>query len=211
MTSIQIFINSKCVCLIHLYQHHTCLHRSSGFYVVIMVYHPKIFCQPWLYGNPIPLGSGVELMYIATCSNCIWMMYPKRYLLNEYLHTRCVKLTYFSIPDGYYIYQEADNISKGQKTRLLSPVLRSTPAQICVQFRYYMYGADNSNTLSVLAKRPDVEEMLWEKIGIQSPSWLGASVTVSKPTEQSVEVSTKCYKGMGSQHAIDLETDKPLF
>lgn len=53
-----------------------------------------------------------------------------------------------------------------------------------------MYGTDDSNSLSVLAKRPGAEEKLWEKIGIQSPSWLGAAVTVPKPTGQPVEVST---------------------
>ncbi|KAI5609967.1 zonadhesin isoform X2 [Silurus asotus] len=103
-------------------------------------------------------------------------------------------------PDGkgFYIYQEADNVSNGQKTRLLSPVIGSTPAQICVQFRYYMYGADDSNTLTVLAKRPGAEEMLWQKTGIQSPSWLGAAVTVSQPTGQSVEIIFEAMRGFTS-------------
>ncbi|XP_058252073.1 zonadhesin, like isoform X1 [Hemibagrus wyckioides] len=100
--------------------------------------------------------------------------------------------------NGYYIYQEADNVSNGQKARLLSPVLSSTPAQICVQFRYYMYGADDSNTLTLLAKYPVAEELLWQKTGIQSPSWLGAAVTVSKPAEQSVEIVFEAKRGFSS-------------
>lgn len=51
-----------------------------------------------------------------------------------------------------------------------------------------MYGFDTSNTLTVLAKRPSSEEQLWKKIGMQSPSWLGAAITVAKPAGQSVEV-----------------------
>ncbi|MCI4377434.1 hypothetical protein PGIGA_G00203590 [Pangasianodon gigas] len=113
-------------------------------------------------------------------------------------------------PDGkgYYIYQEADNVSNGQKTRLLSPVLSSTPAQICVQFRYYMYGALDHNTLTVLAKRPGAEEMLWQKIGIQSPSWLGAAITVSKPVEQSVEIVFEAKRGSTSSCDTALDNIK---
>lgn len=105
----------------------------------------------------------------------------------------------FPSSDGYYIYQEGDNVSNGQKTRLFSPVLTSTQAEICVQFMYYMYGSDDSNTLTVLAKRPSAEDVLWQKTGIQSPSWLGTAVTVSKPAGQSVEVSTESYM-LGNQH-----------
>lgn len=85
---------------------------------------------------------------------------------------------------GYYIYHEADNSVNGQKVRLLSPVISNGPAEICVQFYYYMYGSDSSNTLTVLAKHSSSEEQLWQKIGIQSPSWLGASVTVPIPAGQ---------------------------
>lgn len=77
----------------------------------------------------------------------------------------------------------------GQNARLLSPTINNGPAEICVQFYYYMYGSDNKNTLTVLAKRPGTEELLWQKTGIQSPSWLGASVTVPIPAGQTVEVS----------------------
>ncbi|GAA6104294.1 zonadhesin, like [Tachysurus ichikawai] len=100
--------------------------------------------------------------------------------------------------NGYYIYHEADNVSNGQKARLLSPVLSPTQAQICVQFRYYMYGADNSNTLTLLEKRPGAEELLWQKTGIQSPSWLGAAVTVSRPAGQSIEIVFEAKRGFSS-------------
>ncbi|KAI5104311.1 zonadhesin isoform X2 [Silurus meridionalis] len=87
-------------------------------------------------------------------------------------------------PDGkgFYIYQEADNVSNGQKTRLLSPVISSTPAQICVQFRYYMYGADDSNTLTVLAKRPGAEEMLWQKTADITTTTPTTTVSTPKPS-----------------------------
>ncbi|XP_023261535.1 MAM domain-containing protein 2-like, partial [Seriola lalandi dorsalis] len=91
-------------------------------------------------------------------------------------------------PDGkgYYIYHECDNVANGQKARLLSPALSSSASQICVQFRYYMYGSDSQNVLRVLAKRPSGDEEVWKRTGIQSPSWLKGSVTVSKPSSQSV-------------------------
>ncbi|KAL0970016.1 hypothetical protein UPYG_G00235980 [Umbra pygmaea] len=100
-------------------------------------------------------------------------------------------------PDGkgYYIYHEADNVSNGQKARLLSPPLNSISTQICVQFRYYMYGFDDQNSLRVLAKRPGSEDMIWEKKGIQSPSWLGASITVVKPTGQSLTIVFEAQRG----------------
>lgn len=85
---------------------------------------------------------------------------------------------------GYYIYHEADNSVNGQKVRLLSPVISNGPTEICVQFYYYMYGSDLSNTLTVLAKHSGSEEQLWQKTGTQSPSWLGASVTVPIPAGQ---------------------------
>ncbi|XP_034146574.1 zonadhesin, like isoform X2 [Esox lucius] len=96
---------------------------------------------------------------------------------------------------GYYIYHEGDNVSNGQKARLLSPALTSTSSQICVQFRYYMYGYDSNNYLRVLAKRPSSEEKVWEKRGIQSPSWLGASITVAKPTEQTLTIVFEAQRG----------------
>lgn len=91
--------------------------------------------------------------------------------------------------EGFYIYHECDNVSNGQKARLLSPALSSSASQICVQFRYYMYGSDSLNVLRVLARRPGSDEEVWKKTGIQSPSWLQGSVTVSKPSSQSITVS----------------------
>lgn len=91
--------------------------------------------------------------------------------------------------EGYYIYHEADNVADRERTRLLSPPITSTASQICVQFRYYMYGIDNQNILEVLAKRPASEDQVFNKTGIQSPSWLLGSVTVSKPSTETVVVS----------------------
>uniref|UniRef100_A0A668A5K6 Zonadhesin, like n=1 Tax=Myripristis murdjan TaxID=586833 RepID=A0A668A5K6_9TELE len=105
-------------------------------------------------------------------------------------------------PDGkgYYIYHECDNVVNGQSARLISPAISSSNTQICVQFRYYMYGSDNQNKLRVLARRPGNDEEVWSKTGIQSPSWLKGSVTVSKPADQAISVtfnilSTACVTG----------------
>ncbi|XP_037615491.1 zonadhesin, like [Sebastes umbrosus] len=100
--------------------------------------------------------------------------------------------------EGFYIYQECDNVANGQKVRLLSPALSSSASQICVQFRYYMYGSDNHNVLRVLAKKLGGEAEVWKKTGIQSPSWLKGSVTVSKRGSQSVTIVFEAKRGFSA-------------
>uniref|UniRef100_A0A8C5DZ75 MAM domain-containing protein n=1 Tax=Gouania willdenowi TaxID=441366 RepID=A0A8C5DZ75_GOUWI len=73
---------------------------------------------------------------------------------------------------------ECDNMSNGQKIRLLSTTLSTSASQICVQFHYFMYGSDNTNVLRVLSKTGGEELEVWKKTGIQSPSWLKASITI---------------------------------
>ncbi|KAL7374402.1 hypothetical protein ABVT39_000053 [Epinephelus coioides] len=110
-------------------------------------------------------------------------------------------------PDGkgFYIYHECDNVPNGQKVRLLSPALSSPASQICVQFRYYMYGTDSKNELRVLAARPSSEEMVWRKTGIQSPSWLKGSVTVSKPSSQTVTIVFEAQRGLSASCDTSLD------
>ncbi|KAK2852095.1 hypothetical protein Q5P01_008371 [Channa striata] len=99
---------------------------------------------------------------------------------------------------GYYIYHECDNVSNGKTARLLSPALSSSASQICVQFQYYMYGLDSQNVLRVLAKRPSGDEEVWKKTGMQSPSWLKGTVTVSKPSSQSITIVFEAQRGLTS-------------
>lgn len=76
---------------------------------------------------------------------------------------------------------------------LQSPSLSSKATQICVQFRYYMYGTETDNVLRVLARRPGgLEDEVWKKTGFQSPSWLKGEVTVTKPSGDNVIVSFIC-------------------
>ncbi|XP_008320519.1 zonadhesin-like [Cynoglossus semilaevis] len=103
-------------------------------------------------------------------------------------------------PDGkgYYIYHECDNVANQNKARLLSPALTTSASEMCVQFRYYMYGVDDKNTLKVLAKKPGGETELWKKTGIQSPSWLEASITVSNTRDQSIRIVFEAQRGFSS-------------
>ncbi|XP_061619132.1 LOW QUALITY PROTEIN: zonadhesin, like [Phyllopteryx taeniolatus] len=100
-------------------------------------------------------------------------------------------------PDGkgFYIYQECDNMANGQKTRLMSSTFLMPASQICVQFRYYMYGSDRSNLLRVLAKRSNSEDELWKKTGIQSTSWLKGAITVSNSDSQEVTIVFEAQRG----------------
>ncbi|XP_061664711.1 zonadhesin, like isoform X2 [Syngnathoides biaculeatus] len=97
--------------------------------------------------------------------------------------------------EGFYIYQECDNVANGQKIRLLSPTLSTPPSQICVQFRYYMYGSDGSNLLRVLAKRPNGESELWKRTGFQSPSWLKGAIAVPNSNSQEVAIVFEAQRG----------------
>ncbi|KAM4564936.1 zonadhesin, like [Fundulus diaphanus] len=103
-------------------------------------------------------------------------------------------------PDGsgYYIYHECDNVSNGQKARLLSPAIFSPAAKSCVQFRYYMYGSDSRNVLRVLSKTSSTEEEVWKKTGFQSPSWLEGAVTVLKPSSQSLTIVFEAERGFSA-------------
>ncbi|PWA14817.1 hypothetical protein CCH79_00014482 [Gambusia affinis] len=100
--------------------------------------------------------------------------------------------------NGYYIYHECDNVANGQKARLLSPVISSPASKICVHFRYYMYGSDANNVLKVLSKTSAGENEVWKKTGIQSPSWLGDSITVSKASSESVTIVFEAQRGLTS-------------
>ncbi|XP_053199886.1 zonadhesin, like [Scomber japonicus] len=101
-------------------------------------------------------------------------------------------------PDGkgYYIYHECDNVANGQKARLLSPVLTSSASEICVKFQYYMYGSDSNNVLRVLARKSGSDKEVWKKTGFQSPSWLEGSITVPKPSSQSVTIVFEAQRGL---------------
>ncbi|XP_061920411.1 zonadhesin, like [Entelurus aequoreus] len=103
-------------------------------------------------------------------------------------------------PDGlgYYIYQEGDNVANGRKVRLLSPALLTAASYICIQFRYYMYGSDSQNKLTVLAKTSSTEYEAWSKTGFQSPSWLGGAVTVSKPINEAVTIVFEAQRGLNA-------------
>lgn len=92
-------------------------------------------------------------------------------------------------PEGFFIYHESDNVPNGGSTRLLSPVISHSATQICVQFKYYMYGTDSLNMLRVVTRRPGGEEEAWKKMGSQSRSWLNSFVTLSKSANESITVS----------------------
>lgn len=92
--------------------------------------------------------------------------------------------------EGFFVYTECDNVFSGGLSGLKSPSLSSKATQICVQFRYYMYGSESDNVLRVLAKRPSgKEDEFWKKTGYQSTSWLKGDVTVTKPSTDNIVVS----------------------
>nr|XP_043877413.1 IgGFc-binding protein-like isoform X6 [Solea senegalensis] len=103
-------------------------------------------------------------------------------------------------PDGkgFYIYHECDNVANKKKARLLSPAITSSASQICVQFRYHMYGLDSQNNLKVLVKSANGETEVWKKTGMQSPTWLQGSVTVPKTSTGSVKIVFEAQRGLSA-------------
>ncbi|XP_051780732.1 zonadhesin, like [Erpetoichthys calabaricus] len=101
--------------------------------------------------------------------------------------------------NGYYIYHEADNVADSQMARLLSPPLMAPSGQACIQFWYYMYGLDANNLLSVLIKRDqEAEELVWDRKGLQSHSWLKAEVSVSMKDTQQFVIIFQATRGTSS-------------
>ncbi|XP_072906119.1 zonadhesin-like [Hemitrygon akajei] len=109
-------------------------------------------------------------------------------------------------PDGsgYYIYQEADDFSKGQFVRLDSPTL-TVSGEVCVEFQYYMYGADFDNALKVYLKESSTEKQIWSKTGFQSPSWLHGMIDHSFKTPTNIKVIFESVRGStaSSDTAVD--------
>ncbi|XP_029944228.1 zonadhesin, like [Salarias fasciatus] len=99
---------------------------------------------------------------------------------------------------GYYIYHECDNVANGQLARLLSPDIVTSASQICVEFRYFMYGVDTRNVLRVLSKTGSNETEVWKETGFQSPFWLKGTVTVDKPSGQNTRIVFEAQRGISS-------------
>uniref|UniRef100_UPI00398EC30B zonadhesin, like n=1 Tax=Pristiophorus japonicus TaxID=55135 RepID=UPI00398EC30B len=106
--------------------------------------------------------------------------------------------------NGYYIYQEADDFTKGQFVRLDSPTM-AVSGNICVEFQYYMYGADFDNALRVFLKDSSAENQIWSKTGFQSPSWLHGTIDHSFKTPTNIKVTFESVRGptASSDTAVD--------
>ncbi|XP_078389852.1 IgGFc-binding protein-like [Cetorhinus maximus] len=105
---------------------------------------------------------------------------------------------------GYYIYQEAGDFAKGQFVRLDSPTL-AVYGDVCVEFRYYMYGDNFDNVLSVYLKGSSIEQQIWSKKGAQSPSWLHGTVDYSFKAPTNIKVTFEAVRGSApsSDTAVD--------
>uniref|UniRef100_A0A8C4S3B0 Zonadhesin n=1 Tax=Erpetoichthys calabaricus TaxID=27687 RepID=A0A8C4S3B0_ERPCA len=91
-----------------------------------------------------------------------------------------------------------------QMARLLSPPLMAPSGQACIQFWYYMYGLDANNLLSVLIKRDqEAEELVWDRKGLQSHSWLKAEVSVSMKDTQQFVVRLHDFIIQGYQQSVN--------
>nr|XP_014346130.1 PREDICTED: zonadhesin-like [Latimeria chalumnae] len=109
-------------------------------------------------------------------------------------------------PDGkgHYIYQEADDIGAGQSVKLESPII-VTPVNLCVEFRYYMYGTSQGSELNVQVLNASSSLVVWKQQGIQSSSWLYGSVTVPYSNWHSTRVVFEAIRG--STNLFDIALD----
>ncbi|XP_030044013.1 zonadhesin [Microcaecilia unicolor] len=106
---------------------------------------------------------------------------------------------------GYYIYQEADDFSPGQSIKLESREI-CTSTDMCVEFYYYMYGTVGEKVqLKVLVNNSAGQRTIWSRQGIQSPSWLLGSATVTYEAVQPVKVIFQAIRG--SSPTFDIAVD----
>eukprot|EP00062_Callorhinchus_milii_P025487 gi/632986520/ref/XP_007910285.1/ PREDICTED: zonadhesin-like [Callorhinchus milii] len=98
-------------------------------------------------------------------------------------------------PDGtgYYIYQEADDFTDGQAAKLNSPSV-TVSGDVCVQFRYFMYGIDSTNALNVYVETSTIEKK-WSSKGIQSNVWLLGTIDLNYMTSTSIKVIFESVRG----------------
>ncbi|KAK0137138.1 MAM and LDL-receptor class A domain-containing protein 2 [Merluccius polli] len=125
-------------------------------------------------------------MYIASCvyDHCA---------TNGDLHTLCDSLESYvvacevaggELPDwknntaceGYYMYIEADGMTHGDSSRLLSPQCEYR-GPVCLQFWYHMYGSATAMALNIYKLKLTAEK-IWSMANNQGPEWRSASVDI---------------------------------
>lgn len=75
------------------------------------------------------------------------------------------------------MYIEASNMIYGQKTQLVSRVLRRTVGHQCLTFFYHMYGSGTGLLNVYMKKHGDKDEiLLWRRHGEQSITWLRGQI-----------------------------------
>ncbi|KAG2468426.1 FCGBP protein, partial [Polypterus senegalus] len=177
-------VNATCSVLITL----SLLSSPSKDFIPLGGYHEGIFSEET--AQKLILEFQAELAHIVSE---IKQRTTKLELPYDYLRPDLIE------NNGYYIYHEADNVVNSQMARLLSPPLMAPSGQACIQFWYYMYGLDANNLLSVLIKRDqEAEELVWDRKGLQSHSWLKAEVSVSMQNTQQFVIIFQATRGTSS-------------
>ncbi|XP_013922929.1 PREDICTED: zonadhesin-like, partial [Thamnophis sirtalis] len=100
-------------------------------------------------------------------------------------------------PDGrgYFIYQEASNLIPYDLNRLESPQLLSS-GEICIDFRYHMFGSEDFNQLHVTLLEDQDETTVWSQMGSQSPAWQHGLTSVYFERETSFQVAFDAIRGL---------------
>ncbi|XP_039197436.1 IgGFc-binding protein-like isoform X7 [Crotalus tigris] len=100
-------------------------------------------------------------------------------------------------PDGrgYFIYQEASNLVPYDLNRLESPQLMAS-GEVCIDFRYHMFGAEDFNELHVTLLWEGSEMVVWSQIGSQGPEWQHGLASVYLEKETRFKVAFDAIRGL---------------
>ncbi|ETE57325.1 IgGFc-binding protein, partial [Ophiophagus hannah] len=96
---------------------------------------------------------------------------------------------------GYFIYQEASNLIPYDLNRLESPRLLGS-GEICIDFRYHMFGSEDFNELNVTLLGDQGETGLWSRRGSQSPEWQHGLTSVYFEKETRFQVAFDAIRGL---------------
>ncbi|XP_034955642.1 MAM domain-containing protein 2 isoform X1 [Zootoca vivipara] len=109
---------------------------------------------------------------------------------------------------GHYMYIEASNMIYGQKTQLVSRVLRRTVGHQCLTFFYHMYGSGTGLLNVYMKKHGDKDEiLLWRRHGEQSITWLRGQIEYT--CDKSHQIIFEAVRGISVRS--DIAIDDILF
>ncbi|XP_036360425.1 MAM and LDL-receptor class A domain-containing protein 1-like isoform X2 [Octopus sinensis] len=103
---------------------------------------------------------------------------------------------------GHYLYIEASNKRKGQKARLVSPLVKSV-GMVCVSVYYYMYGSDIKDLKIYVMSGSNSPQQIFAKSGSSGRRWNQAQVQFQ--TLSPFNIILEATRGRGNRGDIAID------